>query len=115
MQILDNAQGIIAIELIAAVQAVDFREFSLGKGTRAVHGAVRKIVEHLDIDRPLFRDRKSVTQAVKRCDVLHAVEGAVGNKVADIARQIPSHECWFFDLVLTCSSLLYGASSAGCV
>ena len=78
LQILDNAQGIIAIELIAAAQALDFREFSWGKGTKAAHGAVRKVVEHLDIDRPLFRDHNGMTEAVKRCDVLQAVEGAVG-------------------------------------
>lgn len=32
-QILKNAYGVLAIELIAAAQALDFREFSPGKGT----------------------------------------------------------------------------------
>ena len=37
-QILDNAYGVLAIELIAAAQALDFREFTPGKGTRAAQG-----------------------------------------------------------------------------
>ena len=31
-QILDNAYGVIGIELMAAAQALDFREHSLGEG-----------------------------------------------------------------------------------
>lgn len=77
-QIIKNAWGILAIELIAAAQALDFREFTPGVGTRAAHGAVRKIVEHLDIDRPLFRDHNNMMAAVERCDVLTAVESTVG-------------------------------------
>ncbi len=77
-QIIKNAWGILAIELIAATQALDFREFTPGVGTRAAHAAVRKIVEHLDIDRPLFRDHNNMMAAVERCDVLTAVESSVG-------------------------------------
>ncbi len=77
-QIIKNAWGILAIELIAATQALDFREFTPGVGTRAAHAAVRKIVEHLDIDRPLFKDHNNMMAAVERCDVLTAVESSVG-------------------------------------
>ncbi len=37
-QILQNAHGVLAIELIAAAQALDFREFTPGRGTRAGTG-----------------------------------------------------------------------------
>jgi len=77
-QILDNAYGILGIEMIAAAQALDFREFSPGKGTRAAHAAVRKVVEHLDVDRPLFPDHNRMKETVKRRDVLKAVEETVG-------------------------------------
>jgi histidine ammonia-lyase len=77
-QILDNAHGVLAIEAIAAAQALDFRDYSPGKGTAAARGAVRAVVEHLDEDRPLFSDHNAMAAAVKRCDLLTAVEESVG-------------------------------------
>ena len=77
-QILTNAYGVLAIELIAAAQALDFREFTPGKGTQAGRAAVRKVVAHLEEDRPLFPDHNAMMAAVGRCEVLTAVEGEVG-------------------------------------
>lgn len=77
-QILDNAHAVLGIEMIAAAQALDFRSFSPGKGTRAAHAAIRKVVKHLDIDRPLFTDHNSMAAAVERCDVLKAVHAEIG-------------------------------------
>jgi histidine ammonia-lyase len=77
-QILDNAHGILGIELIAAAQGLDFREFTPGKGTQAAKAAVRKVVEHLDVDRPLFKDHNAMAASVERCEVLEAVEAAIG-------------------------------------
>jgi histidine ammonia-lyase len=77
-QILDNAYGVLGIEMIAAAQALDFRDFSPGKGTRAAHAAVRKVVEHLDVDRPLFPDHNRMKEAVKNLAVLKAVEAEIG-------------------------------------
>ncbi len=77
-QILDNAYGILGIEFIAAAQALDFRDFKPGKGTRAAHKAVRKVVEHLDVDRPLFDDHNNMMETVKNRDILHAVEEEIG-------------------------------------
>jgi histidine ammonia-lyase len=77
-QILKNAHGILGIELIAAAQALDFRDFAFGRGTKAAHDAVRAVVEHLDVDRPLFKDHNAMAVAVEECKVLTAVESAVG-------------------------------------
>jgi histidine ammonia-lyase len=77
-QILANAGGVLGIELIAAAQALDFRDFRPGRGVRAAHAAVRRVVEHLDEDRPLFRDHNAMAAAVARGDVLEAVEQEVG-------------------------------------
>lgn len=77
-QILENADGVLAIELIAATQALDFRTFSFGKGTQAAHSAVRKVVQHLDVDRPLFTDHNNMMEAVKECRVLDEVEASIG-------------------------------------
>jgi len=78
-QIIDNAYGILGIEFIAAAQALDFRDFSFGAGTRAAHQAVRKIVAHLDEDRPLFNDHNNMMKTVKNRDILHAVESEIGS------------------------------------
>jgi len=77
-QILTNAYGVLGIELIAGAQALDFREFTPGAGTRAAKAAVRRVVEHLEEDRPLFPDHNAMTAAVERCDVLTAVEKEIG-------------------------------------
>lgn len=93
-QILVNARGVLGIELIAAAQALDFREFTPGRGTRAAHGAVRKIVEYLDVDRPLYVDHNTMAASVERCEVLDAVESEIGplgsswaGRVEELARQ----------------------------
>jgi len=77
-QIIENAYGILGIEFIAAAQALDFRSFTPGKGTKAAHAAVRQIVEHLDEDRPLYKDHNNMMKAVHDRTILHAVEKAIG-------------------------------------
>jgi histidine ammonia-lyase len=77
-QILRNAYGVLGIELIAAAQALDFRDFTPGLGVRAALKAVRQVVKHLDEDRPLFHDHNAMSDAVARGDVLDAVEREVG-------------------------------------
>jgi histidine ammonia-lyase len=77
-QIINNAYGILGIELIAAAQALDFRDFKMGRGTQEAHKAVRKVVEHLDVDRPLFDDHNNMMEAVKKRDILHYVENEIG-------------------------------------
>jgi histidine ammonia-lyase len=77
-QILKNAYGVLGIEFIAAAQALDFRSFTVGKGVGVAHEAVRRVVRHLDEDRPLYADHNAMMAAVERCDVLEAVEQAMG-------------------------------------
>src|SRR5512147_765492 len=50
-QILDNAFGVIGIELMAAAQALDFRDFTPGKGVATAREVIRRHVAHLDEDR----------------------------------------------------------------
>jgi histidine ammonia-lyase len=77
-QILANAHAVLGIELIAAAQALDFRDFTFGKGVQAARRAVRKVVSHLEEDRPLYPDHNAMAVAVERCEVLEAVEQEVG-------------------------------------
>jgi len=77
-QILDLANGVLGIEFIAAAQALDFREFSPGRGTQAAHAAVREHIDYLDEDRPLYPDHNTMRDAVNNLAVLEAVEAEVG-------------------------------------
>jgi histidine ammonia-lyase len=78
-QIIDNAYGILGIEFMAAAQALDFREFTQGIGVRKAKDVIRKHVEHLDTDRPLYRDHNRMKDLVKECDILNEVENTVGS------------------------------------
>ncbi len=77
-QILENAYAIVGIELMAAAQGLDFRDFSPGRGVRAAHEAIRRHVEHLGEDRPLYRDHDAMKALVRSGEVLDAVEAEVG-------------------------------------
>ena len=78
-QIIDNAYGVLGIEFIAASQALDFREFSNGKGVAKAKQVVRKYVQHLDVDRPLYPDHTKMKEVVKSCEILEEVEKEVGS------------------------------------
>jgi histidine ammonia-lyase len=79
LQIIDNAYGILGIEFMAAAQALDFREFNPGKGVSVAKETIRKYVEHLDVDRPLYDDHNKMKALVKSCEILGEVEKAVGS------------------------------------
>ena len=78
-QILDNAYGILGIEIMAAAQALDFREYSFGKGVTKAKEIVRKHVDFLEIDRPLYPDHTAMKELVKSCEILEEVEKVVGS------------------------------------
>ena len=78
-QIMDNAYGILGIEFMAAAQALDFREFTPGKGVQKARQVVRKYVAHLDIDRPLHVDHNMLKALVKSGEILEAVEAEIGS------------------------------------
>ena len=54
------------------------RDFTPGLGTRAAHAAIRRHVDFLDEDRPLYRDHNAMLTAVRDLEVLEAVEAEVG-------------------------------------
>jgi len=78
-QILDNACGVLGIELMAAAQALDFREFTPGHGVRKAREVVRRHVAHLDEDRPLHVDHNRMKALVQSGEILREVESAVGS------------------------------------
>lgn len=77
-QIMDNAYGVLGIEFMAAAQALDFREYKFGKGVNKAKEIIRKYVEFLDIDRPLYPDHNAMKQLVSSCEILNEVEKVTG-------------------------------------
>ena len=78
-QILDNAYGILGIELMAAAQALDFREYSFGNGVEKAKEIIRKYVDFLNIDRPLYPDHTNMKELVKSGEILDKIEKLVGS------------------------------------
>ncbi len=76
--ILDIANGVLGIEFMAAAQALDFREYKSGKGTLAAKAEIRKHVDFLDVDRPLYTDHNAMMALVKSLDILAAVQSEIG-------------------------------------
>jgi histidine ammonia-lyase len=76
-QIVDNAYGVLGIEFMAAAQALDFRDFENGTGVRKAREVVRRHIDHLDIDRPLYPDHTTMKEVVRSCEILEEVMKAV--------------------------------------
>jgi histidine ammonia-lyase len=78
-QIIDNSYGILGIEFMAAAQALDFRDHKTGNGVAKAKEVIRRHVEFLDIDRPLYNDHNNMKELVKSCEILEEVEKQVGS------------------------------------
>ena len=80
-QIIDNAYGILGIEFMVAAQALDFRkeEYSFGNGVQKAHDTIRKYVDFLEIDRPLYKDHNTMKELIESCEILYEVEDLVGS------------------------------------
>ncbi len=78
-QILDNAYGILGIEFMAAAQALDIRDFHNGDGVKVAREVIRRHIDYLDVDRPLFKDHNTMQALVKSCEILDDVEKEVGS------------------------------------
>ena len=78
-QIIDNAQAVVAIEMMAGAQAIDFRKpLKPSKGVQAAYDVIRKYVAYLEEDRPLYDDINKLKEVVQSGEILDAVEKAVG-------------------------------------
>jgi len=78
-QILDNAQAVLAIEFIAGAQALDFRKpLKPSPAVQAAYEVIRKYVDFLDEDRPLYSDINCLKEVVQSGEILQAVEKVTG-------------------------------------
>jgi histidine ammonia-lyase len=73
--VLGNVERALAIELLAAVQGVEFlAPLEPGMGVRAAHSFVRELSPALDEDRSLAPDIERVAEAIRSGALVSAVE-----------------------------------------
>jgi histidine ammonia-lyase len=78
-EILYNTTRVLAIELMASVQAIDFSGAEkLGKGTKIAYEEVRNVVERLFDDRVMYLDIEKCISLIEDNTVLDAVENGLG-------------------------------------
>jgi histidine ammonia-lyase len=78
-QVVANSERALAIELLAAAQAVEFlAPLEPGRGARATHEFVRSLSPRVRDDRSLGPDIEAVAGAVRNGSLLAAVEAVVG-------------------------------------
>ncbi len=78
-EIIRNTEIVVAIQLMSAAQALDFRRpHKGGAGTEAAFKVIRQKLQKLIDDRPLYPDIEIVTDLVRDHSIADAVEAAVG-------------------------------------
>ena len=78
-QVVQHARNVVAIELLVAAQALDFREpakHTPGRGVAAAHQLIRQRVTHMEQDRELHKDISAVAALVESGELLATVRGA---------------------------------------
>ena len=80
MQVIKNVETILAIELLAACQAIEFqlKHGRPGKGTGAVHDLVRQSVPPITDDREYRQDIDNCVSLLRSGEVVKAAEEACG-------------------------------------
>jgi histidine ammonia-lyase len=83
LQVLANAEHVLAIELLAGAQAVEFlAPLEPGVGVRAARGFVRTLSERVREDRPLSEDIERVASSIRDGRLIAAVESELGAELA---------------------------------
>jgi len=78
-QVLENGERVLAIELLAGAQGVEFlAPLQPGVGVRAAREFVRSLSQRLRDDRPLTPDIEAVADAVRDGSLVEAVEAEAG-------------------------------------
>ncbi|WP_342374146.1 histidine ammonia-lyase [Myxococcus stipitatus] len=76
-QVSDFTRSCLAIEMLVAAQALDFRlPVKPGKGALAAYELIRSKVPHMDRDRELHKDIEAVSQLVDSGAIIEAVRSA---------------------------------------
>ncbi|SJZ68930.1 histidine ammonia-lyase [Selenihalanaerobacter shriftii] len=79
-EILNNTKHVLAIELMAAAQAIDLRDESkqLGKGSEITYRSVREVIDELCEDRIMNLDINKSVSLIEENVIVDAVEEEIG-------------------------------------
>ncbi|NLW40767.1 MAG: histidine ammonia-lyase [Tissierellia bacterium] len=78
-EIMKNVRRVLAMEIMAACQAIDLRgNKGLGIGTKPAYDLVRQHVEKLEDDRPLYEDINRCEDIITDESIIKVVEDAAG-------------------------------------
>ncbi|GMG97054.1 histidine ammonia-lyase [Tepidimicrobium xylanilyticum] len=81
-EIMKNVRRVLAMEIMAACQAIDLRgNKGLGVGTKPAYELVRQYVEKLEDDRPLYEDINKCEDIITDGKIIKSVEDAAGEMV----------------------------------
>jgi histidine ammonia-lyase len=73
--ILGNVVNVLAIEMLSAVQGIDFQQpLAPGKGTTAAWSFIRKHISHWEEDRIMYKDIEKMADLIRSEKILEAVE-----------------------------------------
>lgn len=77
--ILENTINVLAIEILAAAQAIDFSDSEeLGNGTKTAYEIVRESVATLHEDRVMYVDINKCAELIKKHIIVDKVENSIG-------------------------------------
>ena len=78
LEISKNVRRVLATELMAACQAIDFRDgLKLGKGTEAAYNTLRKHVSFVEEDKVMYVELDKCDELLANGELLEAVEAKV--------------------------------------
>ncbi len=78
LQVLENVEHVLAIELLTAAQALDFRRpLRPGRGVEVAHERVRALIPHRDADEPFTEELNHCLDLIRSADLLDAVADAL--------------------------------------
>ncbi len=76
-QVVEFTRSCLAVEVLVAAQALDFRKpLRAGRGVAAAHAAVRQVVPSMEEDREIHRDIEAVSVLIDSGELLAAANAA---------------------------------------
>ncbi|MFA6940923.1 MAG: histidine ammonia-lyase [Clostridiaceae bacterium] len=73
--IIKNSERVIATEIMAACQAIDFREgLKLGKGTKIAYDIIRENVSFIDEDKIMYKELDKISDIIKSEKIIKSIE-----------------------------------------
>ena len=88
--VLGNLERILAVELLLAVQGVDFhRPLKSGPILEACHARVRSVIPHVDADREFYLDLKTAADLIRSRDLAKISREAAADSGIDLDEDEP--------------------------